>query len=83
LALRSAFPRENLRRLNGFFVFTTAKSRDLMESLQASVAAPSGVSSKLRTYCGLFFVCTQLRPASKNIASSIRYHIMRRPEGRN
>jgi hypothetical protein len=48
-ALESVFIPENLRALSGFFVFTSRESSDLMELLQASVAARSGASSKLRT----------------------------------
>ena len=80
---QAPYLRENLQRLNGFFVFTAAKSSDVMESLQASVAARSGVSSKLRTSSAGFFLLQAGSPGPKGLASSTRYHIMRRPEDKD
>jgi len=40
--------------LSGLLVFTSTSAAALMESLQASVAARSGVSSKLRTLVRAF-----------------------------
>ena len=55
-ALESVFIPENLRALSGFLVFTSRESSDVMELLQASVAARSGASSKLRTSSTGFFL---------------------------
>ena len=82
-AFEGVFIGENLRHLSGFFVFTAAESSDVMELLQASVAARSGVSSKLRISSAGFFLLQAGSPGPKGLASSTRYHIMRRPEDKD
>src|SRR5947208_4935980 len=54
LALRNAFLHEKTAALSGLLVFTGTPEKVLMELLQASVAARSGVSSKLRTLVRAF-----------------------------